>query len=154
MLRQTQFPKRSGLSLAILAVVICALGSEPAYARQPIVDSAILGTWNQVGNNGGVIKIVITGGNGVIDIHPYGACSPSPCDWGVSPALVFSSGAGSDVAQGFEAKVSFGFKTVYLQGHLIRTSTGQVLLQVTIQNQFAPRDFRWDYQQTANYARQ
>ena len=35
-----------------------------------------------------------------------------------------------------------------------KNSLGQVLLQVTVQNQFAPGDFRWDYQQTANYARQ
>ena len=119
-----------------------------------MVDSSLLGTWNQVGNNGGVIKIVITGGNGIIDIHPYGACSPTPCDWGVHPALAFSSGVGSDVAQGFEAKIVFSFKTVYLQGHLFKNSLGQVLLQVTVQNQFAPGDFRWDYQQTANYTRQ
>lgn len=142
---------RFQVMMAILAAgVLCA----PAYARQPTVDSSILGTWNQVGNNGGVIKIVITGGNGIIEVHPYGACSPTPCDWGIHPALAFSSSVVSDIAQGFEAKIVFSFKTVYLQGHLFKNSLGQVMLEVTVQNQFAPGDFRWDYQQTANYVRQ
>lgn len=137
-------------------VIIVGLGIHPAHAVQPNGPSPLVGRWIQNGSNGGLAKIVINENNRVLNVHPYGSCSPTLCDWGVLPALGFSTGIGSNVAVGFEAQVSFSIETVFIHGHLIREPTGKVFLEITTQTVFLSRrgEKRRDYELTADYSRQ
>jgi hypothetical protein len=138
-----------------LVVALLALSSKPAEARPPLNESALVGTWVNVKSTSGLVKIVITGSNGSLTVHPYGACSPTPCDWGSHAAFPFSTSVASSNAMGFNVTILFTFETVRLQGHLVVTSTGQHLIEVTSQTQFTARgDTRFNYERTEDFKRQ
>ena len=47
--------------------------------------------------------------------------------------------------------MDLGFKTAYMQGHLITGPTGQAWLEVTTQSTFAKHDPRFDYELTEDF---
>ena len=69
------------------------------------------GTWVNV-NPGtrGLVRIVIDGSN----IHPFGACHPNPCDWGIVQGRSFAAGADSRDAAAMTAQVITSFSETTL----------------------------------------
>ena len=135
-----------------ILVLLAVLGSL-AEAWPPPNASALLGTWVNVKNTGsfGLARIVITDVSGDFEVHPYGFCSPTPCDWGMHPAFRFSNSVVVGTAVGFNAVFGYILKSVYMQGHLIQTPTGQALLEVTTQSRFVRLDSRYDYEKTERF---
>src|SRR5437016_12804234 len=136
-----------------ILLLLATLGSSLAEAGQPTNASALLGTWVNVKNTDffGLARIVITDVSGDFEVHPYGFCSPTLCDWGMHPAFRFSSSVVVGTAIGFNAVFGYILKSVYMQGHLIQTPTGQTLLEVTTQSRFVRLDSRYDYEKTERF---
>src|SRR5438046_5649113 len=136
-----------------ILLLLATLGSSLAEAGQPTNASALLGTWVNVKNTDffSVARIVITDVSGDFEVHPYGFCSPTPCDWGMHPAFRFSNSVVVGRAVGFNAVFGYILKSVYMQGHLIQTPTGQTLLEVTTQSRFVRLDSRYDYEKTERF---
>jgi hypothetical protein len=65
-----------------------------------------------------IVKIVLTNSGGSFDVHAFGACSPTPCDWGQVPGQAYSALVAGGSAVAFTANCKFGFKNAILTGHL------------------------------------
>src|SRR5436190_11980603 len=134
-----------------LLVLLAGSGNVPAEAKQPTNAAPLLGTWVNIKTTGGLVKVVITDVSGDFEVHPYGYCSPTLCDWGMHPAFRFSSSVVVRTAIGFNAVFPISLKNVYMQGHLIQTPTGQTLLEVTTQRRFLRLSNEVDYERTERF---
>ena len=123
-------------------------GPAPNVPSNP---STLTGTWTAVKSDGGLTHVIITESGGAFQIHPYGACSPTDCDWGIQPASQFSDNPTSSTPVGFQSSINQSFASRFLQGHLILSSTGETLLEITTQSTFADRDTRYDYELTEDF---
>jgi len=86
----------------------------PAGAISP---TALVGTWTNSGSNN-IVKAVITESVGRLEVNLYGACSPTPCNWGAVTAMPYAATVSGGAAVGFSANYSFSFSTVIVVGHL------------------------------------
>ena len=79
----------------------------------------LVGTWvNTNPQTRDLVKITITSSGSNVTIHPYGACTPSPCDWGAVTGLAYSASVTASPAIAFSAQFNFGFSKVILVGHI------------------------------------
>lgn len=92
-------------SVPLLPDFACA-----AAAQQPAAGS-LNGVWVNVDpHTRGLVRVAINGNR----IHPYGACQPDPCDWGVLKAKSFSGSVDSSNQTALEAKQTTSFSRVNL----------------------------------------
>lgn len=81
--------------------------------------SSLVGTWVNVNAaTRDIVKIVLTHNGGSLGVHAFGACSPTPCDWGQVPGQAYSASVAGGSAVAFTANYGFGFKNTILTGHL------------------------------------
>jgi hypothetical protein len=97
--------------------------SVPASASPvpPAPNPALFGTWANINPaTRSVVDIVISGNRGRINVDGFGACSPTPCQWGNIPGTVFGANVSSATGSSFEANWNFGFARTVLLGTLSR----------------------------------
>jgi hypothetical protein len=136
------------MKAAILSTLVTVAGlfSVQAHANAeiqvaPTNPAALVGTWsNTNASTGNIVKVVVRRVGTGITVQPFGACSPTPCDHGITAARGFSSGVGSTATSGFNAVRNFGFKSTTYVGILQGPS-----LYLTTQNTFAAGDSRFNY---------
>ena len=58
---------------------------------------------------------MINGDDDGLIINGFGACAPSPCEWGEARGSVFADGVSSKLGLAFSALYDFGFKETWLQ---------------------------------------
>lgn len=79
----------------------------------------LVGTWMNVNHSTtGLIRLMIAANGNEITVHGFGACTPSPCDWGQVNGLVYAQNVTSAIAVAFSATYTFGFKTTNIVGRL------------------------------------
>jgi hypothetical protein len=92
---------------------------EKNITAQAVSSAPLLGTWNNVNHaTRDIVKIVIASSGTGITVHAYGACSPTPCDWGAVAGLDYAASVSSSPAVAFSAQYRFSFSQVILVGHL------------------------------------
>jgi hypothetical protein len=80
---------------------------------------SLVGTWVNVNSaTRDIVKVVLTNANGTLNVHAYGACSPTPCDWGQVKGMAYAASVSGGNAVAFTANYAFGFKNTILAGHL------------------------------------
>jgi hypothetical protein len=132
--------RTSGASLILLAGLTAA--AVPAMAQS---DASLVGTYLPKVSNGGLAKLVLSDKGGVLQVHGYGTCSPSFCDWGTVPGVVYSTSVSSTKGNSFTASFNFGFATEILTGTL---NTSGRLMTINEYTAFAPGDGRDDFHQS------
>jgi hypothetical protein len=109
-----------------------------------VVATPILGTWvNCDHQTRGLIRIMITAAGNEINLHAFGACSPTPCDWGQVNGLVYADNVTATPAVAFTAVYTFAFKQTTLVGHLRNGA-----LMVESFDHFTDKSGRADYYST------
>jgi len=92
-----------------------------AAPKLPLKVSAapIVGTWvNCDPQTRSLVRVVIAPKGNEITVHAFGACTPTPCDWGEVDGMVFADSVCSTPAVAFTAHYQFSFVETTLVGHL------------------------------------
>jgi hypothetical protein len=85
----------------------------------PLTLPSLIGTWVNVNPaTQDIVKVVLTSSGGGLGVHAYGACVPTPCDWGQVTGQAYSASVAGGTAIAFTANYQFGFKRTILTGHL------------------------------------
>lgn len=84
------------------------------------IDAArLIGTWsNSDTATRGLVKLVIARSGAGITVQAFGACTPTPCDWGVVAGIEYAADVSSTAAVAFSAYYKFSFKETIVVGHL------------------------------------
>jgi hypothetical protein len=101
------------VSIATATIVLGCIGTAPIRAQDSAETRAsrMDGNWRSVDPNAGSFaEIVIQGKN----LHPYGACHPTACDWGVITARSFGASVRSSYPVALLAEINNGFSQVWM----------------------------------------
>jgi hypothetical protein len=91
----------------------------PKTTPLPLDLKPLLGTWMNIDKaTGGLIRLVFNATGRALSVHAFGACHPTPCDWGPVPAVAFADNVCSTPAVGFTAQYKFNFKETLIVGRL------------------------------------
>ena len=87
-----------------------------AHAVSP---GALVGTWsNTDSSTRGLVKVVIAASGSGISVDAFGACTPTPCNWGAVAGTAYAANVSSSAAVAFSAQYKFSFKQTTVVGHL------------------------------------
>jgi hypothetical protein len=113
-----------------------------AEAKAAVVGpAALVGTWNACdGATRSLVRIVIAASGSGISVHAFGACTPTPCDWGSVPGLTYAADVSSSTAVAFSAHYKFSFKETIVTGVL---DSGSLIVETF--NHFTDGSGRSDY---------
>jgi hypothetical protein len=92
---------------------------ESAATAAAVTAAPLAGTWNNVNTaTRDIVKVVIAAAGSGIKVDAFGACSPTPCNWGNVAGLAYAANVSSSPAVAFSAQYKFSFSQVILVGHL------------------------------------
>jgi hypothetical protein len=101
----------------------------------------LVGTWTNCDPaTRGLVRAVIAAAKQGVTVHLFGACTPTPCDWGVVPGHTYAPDVSSKTAMSFSATYKFDFKETFVTGTL---DAG--LLTIELFNHFTDGSGRTDY---------
>jgi hypothetical protein len=110
-------------------------------AALAVDSSPLVGTWiNCDHNTRGLVRVMIAAKGTEITIHAFGACSPTPCDWGVVNGMNYAASVATTPAVAFTATYAFSFKQTMIVGHLFDGA-----LIVETYDHFTDKSGRADY---------
>jgi len=99
------------------------VAQKPEVQAAPEGTAGLVGTWENCDPaTRGLVRIVIAASGGGITVHAFGACVPTPCDWGPVPGLSYAADVSSSTSVAFSANYKFDFVETILTGVLDRGS--------------------------------
>lgn len=124
--------KLSGvLGLAVVTAVTALATPAAASPVPPVASSALVGTWvNTNASTKSVKQIVIQAAKGgSVLVDAFGSCSPTLCEWGRVPAIVYGPSAASTTGTSFQSNQRFlsggtEWSRTELFGTVTRTAAG------------------------------
>ena len=121
-------------ALAVAAVAALAVGSATAAQASPVppkASPALSGTWVNVNAASRSVKQVVVAPtrDGAVSVDAFGSCSPTLCEWGRVPAIVYGSSVSSTTGTTFQARQRFlsgstEWSRTSLVGHVYATTAG------------------------------
>ena len=90
-------------------------------AAAVVSPAPLVGHWvNSDPATRGLVKMDITAAGAAITVHAFGACTPTPCDWGAVAGLAYAKDVSSSEAIAFSAQYKFAFKQTIVTGAVDR----------------------------------
>lgn len=106
-----------------------------------VFPGTLLGTWVNVNPaTRGMVKVIVELAGATLSVHPFGACVPTPCDWGRRNAIAYAANVSARPAIAFSVVFPQGFKNTIVVGHLEGS-----FLEVETFNDFVDGSGRSDY---------
>jgi len=122
---------------------------EARVAAEKLDLSDLTGTWLACDRNtGNLVRVDIGTRGSSLTVHAFGACTPSPCDWGTVKGIAYAANVSSAQAIAFSARYEFSFKNAIVTGHLDSGS-----LVVETYNEFTDGSGRSNYYTRGYYCR-
>ena len=121
------------LGLATAAALAAGLVAPAAHATPvpPNASSTLLGTWVNTNPSSNSVKQVVISPSrlGNVMVDAFGACTPSYCEWGKVPAIVYGTNVSSTTGATFQTDQRFlegstEWSRTTLLGRVVRTDTG------------------------------
>jgi hypothetical protein len=79
----------------------------------------LTGRWNNCDKDTrGLVRLVLGAKGSTLTVQGFGACVPSPCDWGVVAGTAYGESVSATEAIAFSAFYDFSFKETIVTGHL------------------------------------
>jgi hypothetical protein len=145
--------------IATMAALAVGFAAAPAQASPvpPTASSALYGTWVNTNSSSNSVKQVVVSPTriGNVTVDAFGACSPTLCEWGKVPALVYGSSVSSTTGTTFQANQRFlsngtEWSRTTLLGHVYRTELG-LRLRLQEMTVFEDGSGRKDYKVTETF---
>ena len=81
--------------------------------------ASIVGKWNNCdAQTRGLKSVVLSAKGNALSVQCFGACTPTPCDWGVVPGTAYAQNVSATDAIAFSAIFDLKFKVTIVTGHL------------------------------------
>src|SRR5947209_5534290 len=81
------------------------------FKPELVAANPLAGTWvNCDHKTRSIVRLVIAASGKGISVHGFGACTPTPCDWGIAPGLMYAENVTASPAVAFTATYTFAFK--------------------------------------------
>jgi hypothetical protein len=120
----------------------------------PAPSSVLFGTWaNSNPATRNVEDIVISPGRAGILVDGFGACSPTPCQWGDIPGTVFGPNVSSPTGNSFRADWNFGFARTVIVGTVSQRLFFRPVLTVQEFTTFTDHSGRANFTVTETFVR-
>lgn len=130
--------RRSGL-LVLSLILFSAMG------HAGVTLASLGGTWTNINTSTRDIVKIEIGNSGVnVNAHVWGACEPTPCDWGVKNGIAYSNDVGQPVVSNTDY-ISVIFPQGFADRILVIRPIGGEEIQVITLNQFTDGSGRSNY---------
>jgi hypothetical protein len=130
-------------------VVLFTLFAAPAFAQL----GRFTGNWHNTNPaSGGLIRLVVTAAGPNVSVHAWGKCTPTPCDWGTRPAIVYAPNVGANPIATARA-ISVVFRTNFDETIVILQPSGANLLTAETYTRFTDTSGRSAYTRSEQFRR-
>ena len=137
-------------SLMLAATLTILLTMRPASAD--IAD--LLGDWrNTDPATRDIVRIVISESEGAIDVHVWGACHPSPCDWGSAKAFTYAPKVGAALPEEAAYLLADFPKRFAVTQVIVGPAATDGPLQALTMTRFTDGSRRSDYATTSSFTK-
>lgn len=80
---------------------------------------ALVGSWQACDRNTrGLVRVDLAKKGNDLTVHAFGACHPTPCDWGTVEGIAYAESVSDNQAIAFTAVYRFSFKDTIVTGLL------------------------------------
>lgn len=123
---------RGLLALGTMAALVVGMAaSAQASPVPPRASTALLGTWVNIDSTSRSVKQVVVAPtrSGGITVDAFGSCSPTLCEWGSVPAIIYGADVSATTGASFQSNQRFlsagvEWSRTTLLGHVVGTSQG------------------------------
>jgi hypothetical protein len=131
-----------------LLLVVCLLAASTASAQI----ANFTGTWkNANAATRGIVKLTLSGATPVLSIQVWGACSPTPCDWGKNTAYAYGPNVSTNPVTSATAVTSL-YKTGFNETLLVLTRN-PAGMTVSSYTRFTDSSGRFAYTSTEQFVK-
>jgi len=141
--------QRMPITRALLAAALTLSATSTAFAAL----NQFTGNWRNVNaNTGGVTKLTIAAVGNNVEVHAWGKCHPTDCDWGNVQGYAYAGSVQDNLAAGARA-VSAVYRTNFSETVMVIHPGAPNHLQVETMTRFTDNSGRTSYSAVEMFAR-